>query len=362
MPAHACDLVLLSWNQLECTRPCVESILANTGLPCRLIIVDQNSDAETRAYLRGLRSTPRVTVELLFNPTNVGYPAGMNLGLRRAAAPYVCFLNNDILVPPGWLEELIRVAESGPSVGLVNPSSNTFGILPPAGTGWKELARRCGGHRGEWIEVRYGEGFCLLGRRDLLLTVGGFDETTYEQIYFEDADLGRKIQAQGFRCVMALGTYVWHEGGQTMATRPDRLRLFQENERRFHQRWPRGKRVLIALKNGSRHLAEAAGEEARSEANRSGEVWIVAQPALRADLPRHLSIRILSCPAWQIPGRALLKAITKKKKFDRIVTDSAALRLALKGTAFLHRAAVEPIRSTQSTGRSPYGDPPEWPT
>lgn len=343
MAAHACDLVLLSWNHLECTHPCVESILSHTGLPCRLIIVDQNSDAQTQAYLKGLRSTPHVTVEVLFNAANVGYPAGMNLGLRRAAAPYVCFLNNDILVPAGWLQELIEVARSNPSVGLVNPSSNTFGILPPSGTGWQEFARRCRDQRRKWVEVRYGEGFCLLGRRELLLKVGGFDENTYEQIYFEDADLGRKIQAQGFRCVMALGTYVWHEGGQTTADRPERLRFFQENERRFYQRWPRGKRVLIALKNGSRRLAEAAGEEARSEANRSGEVWILAGPALGAHLPRHLSIQIRSCPAWQIPGRALLKAIAKKKKFDRIVTDSAWLRLALKGTSFLHRAAVEPI-------------------
>ena len=120
-----CDLVLLSWNHLECTHPAVESILAHTTVPARLIIVDQNSGEETRRYLRSVRSTPTVAVEVLFNPANVGYPKGMNIGLRAARAPFVCFLNNDILVPPGWLEELIAVAESDPSIGTVCPATPT---------------------------------------------------------------------------------------------------------------------------------------------------------------------------------------------------------------------------------------------
>jgi glycosyltransferase involved in cell wall biosynthesis len=62
------DLILLSWNHPEVTRPCVETILANTTVPSTLIIVDQGSSEETKQYLRTFRSTPKVAIEILWNP------------------------------------------------------------------------------------------------------------------------------------------------------------------------------------------------------------------------------------------------------------------------------------------------------
>lgn len=340
-----CDLVLLSWNHPECTAPCVESILAHTTLPARLIIVDQGSNDETRHLLRGLKSTASVSIEIIWNPANVGYPKGMNLGLKRATAPYVCFLNNDILVSPGWLEELIAIAESNPTIGAVNPSSNTFSIYPPKNSDYLQFSRQLASHRGKWIEVSYGVGFCLLARRELLLKVGGFNEVTYERIYFEDADLGRQIQALGLRCVMAQGTYVWHEGGQTMNAQPERLRLFKENERRFIAKWGKGRRVLYAMIHPTKELLERLRDQAREEANRPGDVWLfVSGKNSSEQLPHHLSIRVSRYPRWQMWGVTLWKALTKKKRFDRIVTDDKILRQVLQGLHFLHHAEVKSLR------------------
>lgn len=338
-----CDLVLLSWNHLELTRPCVESILAHTTVPARLIIVDQASEEPVREYLRALKSTATVRVEPLFNPANVGYPKGMNLGLARSGSPYVCFLNNDILVPPGWLEEMIRVMETDPSVGTVCPASNTFDVHPAPGSDWLGLARERAGRRGESTEVPYGEGFCLLARRDLMKEIGGFDETTYEQIYFEDADLGRQVQARGLRCVMAEGTYVWHHGGKTMAHHPDRERLFRENERRFLARWgKRGGRVLYLLADPSPEKLRACMEKARQEANCSADVWVVARAGAETP-PRHLNIRVTRAGRWAFPWAALNRALFKKKKVDRIEADAAWLRMLLKALRPLHQARLETL-------------------
>ena len=326
-----CDLVLLSWDHLECTRPCVESILAHTSLPARLIIVDQHSNAETQSYLRSLKSTAGVQVEAVFNPANIGYPKGMNIGLRRATAPFVCFLNNDILVPPGWLEEMIGVMEADPSVGTVCPASNTFDLHPPSGGDWLSCAASRAGGRGRWTEIPYGEGFCLLARTNLMRKIGGFEESYYDQIYFEDADLGRKIQAEGLRCAMAEGTYVWHHGGKTMADHPDRQRLFEENRRRFHARWgPEGRNVLFAIAGPSPELHRDLMEEARKEANRSGKVWVLLGGAALENTAGHLNISIERHPGWQIPWRALGLALLKKKKPEAIFSDSAGLRGILR--------------------------------
>ena len=338
-----CDLVLLSWNHLELTRPCVESLLAHTTVPSRLIIVDQASAEPTQEYLRGLKGTPAVQVELLLNPANVGYPKGMNLGLARVETPYVCFLNNDILVPPGWLEELLRVAESDPSIGTVCPASNTFDVHPPDGADWLAFAHTRAGLRGRWTEIPYGEGFCLLARRQTLQEMGGFDETTYEQIYFEDADLGRRIQARGLRCVMAEGTYVWHHGGKTMAHHPERERLFRENERRFLAKWgERGGRVLYLLSCPTGESVRKLGERARAEANRSAEIGVLASahPAVRA-LPPHLNIRVRQVPGWAFPWAALGQTLFKKKKVTRVAADTRWLRRVLHALKPLHRARVQ---------------------
>lgn len=344
MAPTRCDLVLLSWNHLECTRPCVESVFAHTNIPARLIIVDQGSEEETKGYLRSLVSTPDLIVEIIWNRSNVGYPKGMNQGLARATAPYVCFLNNDILVPPGWLEELITVAESDPSIGSVNPTSNNFSIYPPSGTDWLGYAKGRSTLHGRWVEVNYGEGSCLLIKKKILDAVGGFDEETYEQIYFEDADLGRRIQATGHRCVMAEGTYLWHKGGQTMADRPERLRLFQENEGRFLKRWGKGKSVLYVVGDSSSQIRRRVGEQARSEANRSGNVWIfLPSGSLPNGLPRHLNIRIRPFPRGLLPWAALWKALTKKKKFEAITSDIGWLRLVLRLGQFIHRAQIRAL-------------------
>ena len=51
----ACDLILSSWNHLEETRPCLESLFRNTDVPARLWIVD-TAELIQRAKTRSFRS------------------------------------------------------------------------------------------------------------------------------------------------------------------------------------------------------------------------------------------------------------------------------------------------------------------
>ncbi|MBI3082933.1 MAG: glycosyltransferase [Candidatus Omnitrophica bacterium] len=129
-----CDLVLLSWNHLEETRPCLETLFASTGVPCRLLIVDNGSEPEVRAFLRTVTPRGHITeVTLLQNEQNEGFPKGMNRGIQASTAPFVCLLNNDLLFTKGWLEELIDVAGTHREIGVVNPSSSTLGNRPSRG-------------------------------------------------------------------------------------------------------------------------------------------------------------------------------------------------------------------------------------
>ena len=122
MEQPICDLVLLSWDHLEQTQPCLETLIGSTRVPCRLLIVDNGSEAPARQFLAGVQPRGAIQeVRLIQNETNEGFPRGMNRGIQASSAPYVCLLNNDLRFTHGWLEEMLAVAEANPQIGVLNP-------------------------------------------------------------------------------------------------------------------------------------------------------------------------------------------------------------------------------------------------
>jgi GT2 family glycosyltransferase len=239
-----CDLVLLSWNHLEQTLPCLESLFATVATPSRLIIVDNGSAPDVREALA--RVAPRGAIRevvLLQNEANEGFPRGMNRGLRASTAPLVCLLNNDLRFTPGWLEELIAVAQADASIGLVNPASNTFGHPGPSRFSDGAFAARLRERRGAVSEIGMCIGFCLLIPRAVIERIGFLTEDV-ECIFFEDEDYSMRAQDAGFRCVVAEGTYVHHAEHATVRPGGERDALFTRNQQWCERRW--GRRIRVA--------------------------------------------------------------------------------------------------------------------
>ena len=112
MPDTKCDIVIPVWNERELTRICIESIASNTDISRRVILVDNASDQETASYLKELSERNKGAVILIRNEENIGFPKAVNQGIAISNAPYLCILNNDTEVYKGWLEEMIKIAES----------------------------------------------------------------------------------------------------------------------------------------------------------------------------------------------------------------------------------------------------------
>jgi hypothetical protein len=98
------SIIIVSYNGLDLIRNCVTSILERTVYPnYEVIIVDNNSVAEVKAYLIELQRTEPL-VRVVLNDTNKGFAAANNIGLRQAqSSDFVILLNNDTIVPRGWL-------------------------------------------------------------------------------------------------------------------------------------------------------------------------------------------------------------------------------------------------------------------
>jgi len=238
-----CDLILLSWNHLEQTQPCLESLFQCTDVPSRLFIVDNGSEPAIRAFLQGVRPRGMVQEVVCFqHETNEGFPRGMNRGIRASSAPFVCLLNNDLLFTRGWLQELIGIANANPAIGVVNPTSNTLGNIPPKGQSLKGYAESLKSFHDRYTEVGMCIGFCMLVKRELLDRIGGLSEEV-ERIFFEDEDFSLRAQQAGFRCVVAAGSYVFHAEHQTVRKMPEREALFSRNRRWCEAKWGRPLRM-----------------------------------------------------------------------------------------------------------------------
>ncbi len=338
-----CDLVLLSWNNLSLLKLCVESVMGCTAVPSRLIIVDNGSTEEgLREYLSSLKDSPNVRVEVILNRLNEGFPRGTNKGMELSRAPYVCLLNNDIIVTEGWLEEMIKAAESDPSVGIVNPSSNNFGLRFGKGTTLQEFAQGFRKHSGEWVEMNACVGFCMLIKREVVERIGFLDDK-YGYAYFEDTDYSRRAQAAGFKCAMAKGCYVYHSEGRSGKFLKNKDETFDRSARIFEERWGRILRVAFIVTERKAAPMEKVTQEIKKELAGHNRVWLFAvKGADLSLLPDHLDF-MNDSPKKLFKLSTFWNIIIKKKKYDRIYTGDPVLRCALAGYRFFRGAEIRGI-------------------
>lgn len=88
-------------NQLPMNRLFLRHLRASTKHPFQLIIVDNASTDGSADFFE----SEGVTV--IRNPANYSYPVSQNLGIARASHPWLAFLNNDVIVSPGWDAALV---------------------------------------------------------------------------------------------------------------------------------------------------------------------------------------------------------------------------------------------------------------
>lgn len=202
-------------NQIEYTRQCIATVRANTRAPYRLIMVDNGSTEP----VAGVAETAGATV--VRSDTNRGFAGGVNLGLAHAEG-HVLLLNNDTLVPPGWLEGLEAALLSAPDIGMAGPMSNYVSgsqLIPDLNFAHIDeieayAAQRRRDYPNAIRDVARLVGFCLLIRDTALAAAGPLDEA-YGVGNFEDDDYCVRVLRAGFRLVVDEGGFVFHYGNRT---------------------------------------------------------------------------------------------------------------------------------------------------
>ena len=330
-----CDIIIPVWNAVEHTRDCLNSILAKTDYPYRLIIVDNASDVKTGAFLDRLAEDSKIT--LIRNEKNVGFIKAVNQGLRNSDAPYVCVINNDTVVTQGWLSEAMRIMENNPDIGLLNPASNNLGICAPKGQNLDDFAQSLSSQNGKFIEMGAAIGFCMFIRRDIVNKIGYFDEI-YGMGNFEDTDYSRRAVLIGYKCAMAKGSYVYHKGSASFKQLKDFDRDFKRNKEIFHKKWGSPKRVLYIV---SGILGGLLLKNAYELARGGNWVYIFSKADLASQI-EHGNVKAVWINSF-FSASSLFKVLTKKKKFNEIFVDDKSHARLLGVFKFIHRADVNII-------------------
>jgi len=222
------SLIIVCWNSGKYLSRCLESLSLQTFKNFEILIVDNGSEDKSTVDLA--EKYPQLDLRVKYLPGNIGFTAANNLGAKLAQGKWLVLLNADAFPEQDWLAELILASDEQPDCAsfssrqlvAANPS-----ILDGAGDAYhvSGLAWRIGlGYPSHQYGLNSSEIFSACAAaamylRQAFLDVNGFDEDFFS--YFEDVDLGFRLQLKGYRCLYVPQAVVHHIGSATFGERSD---------------------------------------------------------------------------------------------------------------------------------------------
>ncbi len=193
-----------------------------------LVLVDNASDAETRAALETLPGDRGV---LLRNETNLGFAGGNNQGYAKATGDIIIFLNSDIAAADGtWLKQVADDVKDGALYGPSLQYQLVAGRHLPYLEGWCVAATRK-----TWDRLVEAMWDVVEERDGAFQPIGPWDQFNFRGPYWEDNDLCLRALQSGISLVQT-AWLINHKGGQTAGSVLRHAQSFAANERTFTER------------------------------------------------------------------------------------------------------------------------------
>jgi N-acetylglucosaminyl-diphospho-decaprenol L-rhamnosyltransferase len=259
--------IVVNYNAGDDLRAALRSIADEmAGRAWEAMVVD-NASSDGSADVAN-EFAPRV--RLIANRHNVGFGRAVNQALASVTAPRVLIMNPDCRLEPGAMAALAHVLDWDPACAIVGPRildpdgavqgsargdpdmlTGLFGrasalrrLLPRLPVSKRNVVEIDGAFPGarvsgtgpgttgpgaaSGIVVDWVSGACMLARRCALEAIGGFDERYF--LYWEDADLCRRLRNRGYRIRYVPAATAVHRIGQSSRTAPARaIRAFHES-------------------------------------------------------------------------------------------------------------------------------------
>ena len=214
------DIVILTYNGLNDTSECLDSLRSLDYPSYRITVVDNNSQDGSRDILPA--RFPQVNY--IYSDTNLRFAGGNNLALRKTLQEnfqYALLLNNDTVVEPDFLSKMVELAEAKAEIGMVGAKMYYYHhpdiIWFAGGKADMRIARmrHLGigkADQGQFDQIRpvdFLNGACVLIRCEILREIGLFDESFY--LYGEDLDLCLRATKAGYQLYFQPAARIKHK-------------------------------------------------------------------------------------------------------------------------------------------------------
>ncbi|NOU45825.1 MAG: glycosyltransferase family 2 protein [Bacteroidales bacterium] len=212
------SIITVNYNQAEVTCALLESLNKITYPNFEVIVIDNASPTDNPGIIK--QRYPNVV--FIENPINYGFAAGNNFGLMCARGEYVLLLNNDIEVPPGFLQPLVNKLIQNPEIGAVSPKIKFYyqpdtiqyaGFTPinyitmrNASIGYK--TRDTGQYNSDY-ETAYAHGAAMMVPMEVVKKIGLMSYIFF--LYYEEADWCVRIKKAGYKIFYVHNSYVLHK-------------------------------------------------------------------------------------------------------------------------------------------------------
>ncbi|MEA3432734.1 MAG: glycosyltransferase [candidate division WOR-3 bacterium] len=193
--------IVVSYNRATLLSHCVEKLLNQTATNYEVIVVDDCSVDDTEKFMQKIKEPNFSYIRF---PKRKGQTRARNRGIKEASGDIIIFVDSDVLVYPGFVEDHIRLQQRNNKLivqGLVRhikkiEDYGEFNLLI--------------------------DGLCLTGlvtqnvsvRKKWLEQVGGFDEDFSDIMGYEDVEIGRRLKGIGLKTTYAWRSCrAWHVDG-----------------------------------------------------------------------------------------------------------------------------------------------------
>lgn len=280
-------IIILNWNGWQDTIECLESIFNINYKNYDVVVLDNGSKDESidkiKKYAYGeievksnfiqydLTNKPINLIEdkdkyniniltprnlalnfknklILFeNKNNDGFAEGNNIAIKYAMKvlnpQYILLLNNDTVVSPPFLTELVKVAETDEKIGIVGPTIYHYNniskiqsagckILWNKGVTYSLKSNIVGTNKfNENYEVDYIHGCALLARTKLFKDIGYLNKKYFA--YWEETDWCVRAKKAGFEILHVPRGKIWHKGSMSS----NKIKGFQQYQLTRNRFW-----------------------------------------------------------------------------------------------------------------------------
>ena len=238
------SIILLTLNQLEYTRKCIDSIRKYCSPSAyELIVVDNGSSDETKQYLMSQKD-----IKYHFNEKNLGFSGGCNVGIHMSHIENdILLLNNDTIMTENALFTLRMGLYENDNVGASGAVSNYAAqqTIPKTFHSLEEYVAYGFTNnipKNNALEYKiFLSGFAFLLKRSAYEMIGEWDEQFYPGNY-EDNDYCTRLILNDYKLVLCTNSFIFHYGSSTFAqltkqTGATYNSYSEENRQRYIKKW-----------------------------------------------------------------------------------------------------------------------------